>query len=420
MSVIGEYAAHLRLFSRNARLYLGGTFFYGFGLGAFWVLLNLYLRALGISDTLIGRLLAFQSLGTVLVAIPAGVIATRVRLKWMLIAATLITVVAFSLLVTLRPYPLLLAAAACAGAGFVIHQVLAAPFFMRNSTPKERIYLFGVNWSVEILASVVGVAGGGWFAHHLAGVLGSEAEALRRTLLGATALMALALAPYLLIRSPRPRSDESASFRLWRYRRPGLLAKLSLPALLVGCGAGLVIPFLNLYFRDRFALDAGAIGTIFSVSQGLMALGFAVGPYMARRLGMVRAVATTELLSIPFFLTMAFSHNLGLAVVAFWARGALMNMNQPISRNFAMEVVDEDQQPIANAVIMLSWSLSWMVSTQVGGWLIDHHGFAPPMLVAVLLYLSSSMLYLFFFHDYERRVLALRPAAAGSDPPRQP
>ena len=188
---------------------------------------------------------------------------------------------------------------------------------------------------------------------------------------------------------------------------------------LVGCGAGLTIPFLNLYFRDRFDLEAGSIGTIFSAAQAITAVGFAVGPAMARRLGMVRAVATTELLSIPFFLTLAFSHHLGLAVVAFWARGALMNMNQPISRNFAMEAVDEDQQPVTNSVIELSWSLAWMICTQVGGWLIDHHGFVPPMLVTVTLYFSASVLYLFFFHDYERRVLRLKPAAA-PDPPGEP
>mgnify|MGYP000302492889 CR=1 FL=1 len=61
--------------------------------------------------------LAFQSLGTVLVAVPAGLIATRVRLKWLLIAATLLTGTAFTLLVTLRSYPLLLAALYAAGGG---------------------------------------------------------------------------------------------------------------------------------------------------------------------------------------------------------------------------------------------------------------------------------------------------------------
>jgi predicted MFS family arabinose efflux permease len=403
LSAIIDYAAHVRLFSRNARLYLAGAFCFGFGFGTFWVLLNLYLRALGLTDTQIGRVLSFQSLGTVLVAIPAGIIASRFRLKWLLIAATLVSGTAYTLLVTLRPFPLLLVVAAAAGGGFIIHGVLAAPFFMRNSTPTERLHLFGLNQAVEILASVVGVAGGGWLAGYLGDRLHSDVLGLRITLLVAVGLLLLAVIPYAFIHSPAPDRREVTRFRLRGYRNPKLLAKLAFPAFLVGSGAGLVIPFLNLYFRDRFALDAPAIGRIFAVAQCITALGFMLGPVMARRMGLVRAVVTTELLSIPFFLTLAFTYRLEVAVIAFWMRGALMNMNHPISRNFAMEVVGTDQQAIANSVLEMSWNLSWMISAQVGGWLIDHHGFALPMLITVVLYFSASNLYFQFFRRYEQR-----------------
>ncbi len=402
-SLFTDYAAHIRLFSRNARLYLAGAFCFGFGFGTFWVLLNLYFRALGLTDTQIGRVLSFQSFGTVLVAIPAGIIASRIRLKWLLIAATGVSATAYTLLVTVRPFPLLLVLAMIAGAGFIIHGVLAAPFFMRNSSPAERLHLFGINQAVEILASVVGVAGGGWLAGFLGERWHSDLLGLRVTLLIAVGLLCLAVIPYALIHSPPPSPLETSRFRIRGYRNPKLLFKLALPIFLVGCGAGLVIPFLNLYFRDRFALDPPSIGRIFAVAQGITALGFILGPIMARRLGLVRAVVTTELLSIPFFLTLAFTHRLDVAIMAFWMRGALMNMNQPISRNFAMEAVGVDQQPIANSILEMSWNLSWMISAQVGGWLIDRHGFAYPMLITVVLYFTASNLYFQFFRRFEER-----------------
>ncbi len=380
------------------------------------MLLNLYLRGRGLTDTQIGQVLSFQSLGMVLVAFPAGMAATRARLKWLLVAATAIATAAYAVLVTAGPFPALLVASACAGGGFVIHSVVSAPFFMRNSSPRERMVLFGVNFAVEILASVIAVAGSGWLAHRLAGTLGSEVVGLRIALLVAVGLLSLAIVPYLFIRSPAPAQQERRGFSLRRFRHRGLLARLALPAFLVGTGAGLVIPFLNLYFRDRFALDPGRIGVIFGVSQALTALGFAVGPIMARRLGMVRAIVTTELLSIPFFVTLAFTQNLPVAMVAFWFRGALMNMNHPISRNFAMEIVDHDEQPMANAVLELTWNLAWMVSAQVGGWVIDRHGFVPPMLATVFLYIFASMVYLLFFRDTERKVFPLRAAAEVPEP----
>ncbi|HET9233048.1 MAG TPA: MFS transporter, partial [Candidatus Eisenbacteria bacterium] len=156
---------HVRLFSRNARLYLAGTFFFGFGLGTYWVLLNLYYREAGLTESTIGQILSFQSLGTMLMAIPASLLAGKVRLKWMLIGATLVGAAAFSFLAVLRPVPLLFVVATTAGAAFTVHHVIAAPFFMRNSNREERIYLFGLNYAIEILSSVIGVAGGGWLAH---------------------------------------------------------------------------------------------------------------------------------------------------------------------------------------------------------------------------------------------------------------
>lgn len=410
-----DYLTRLRLFSRNARLFLAGTFFFGFGLGTYWVLLNLYLRELGLTDALIGRVLSSESLGTLLFALPASYLTSRVRLKWILVAAAVSTACASSLLVLLRPLPLLLLVGAWTGGSYVIHFVISAPFFMRNSTSEERLHLFGINYAVEILCSVIGVAAGGALARHLGITLGSDLLGYRITLLGASAIVACAVVPYLLIHSPPPTPAERESFRGLGRRRPRDLGKLLAPNFLLGCGAGLIIPFLNLYFRDRFALDSRAIGAVFAVSQALTAVGFAAGPSLAKRFGMVRTVTWAQYLSIPFFLALAFTTWLPVAVGAFWMRGALMNMNHPISRNFAMEVVDPEHQPMTNAGLEMSWSLAWMVSTQIGGWIIQHHGYTLPMLITVGLYLVSASSFVFFFHDYEGRVLAPKRLAEAEE-----
>jgi len=378
-------------------------------------LLNLYFRELGLTDGTIGRVLSFQAFGTMLMAIPASMLAAKVRLKWLMIGATLIGSSAWVLLVVLRSVSLLFPVATLAGAAFIVHHVVAAPFFMRNSSPKERIYLFGLNYAVEILSSVIGVAGGGYLAHVLGQHLGSNLLGLRFTLLGSAVVLALATIPYMLLHAPGPLAEKKPGAGLWPIRVPNILPKLLVSPFLVGSGAGLVIPFLNLYFRDRFHLESDAIGRIFAVSQSLTAVGFVLGPALARRFGMVRTAAASELLSVPFFTTLAFSFNLPLSIAAFWLRGALMNMNQPVSRNFAMEVVKPDEQALTNAMVEMTWSGSWMISTQIGGILIQHHGFKLPMLIAVVLYTSASSIYLRFFHDTERQ-LGIRVKKTASEP----
>jgi len=348
-------------------------------------------------------------------AIPASMLAAKVRMKWLLIGATLLGSIAYMLLVVLHSVHLLFPIATLAGASFIVHHVIAAPFFMRNSTSKERIYLFGLNYAVEILSSVIGVAGGGWLAHVLGQRLDSNLLGLRITLLGSAGMLALATIPYLLIHSPSPLAERKPGTGLWPIRIPKVLPRLLVTPLLIGSGAGLVIPFLNLYFRDRFALESDGIGRIFAVSQALTAVGFVLGPALAKRFGMVRTAAASELLSVPFFTTLAFSFNLPLSIAAFWLRGALMNMNQPVSRNFAMEIVKPHEQAFTNAMVEMTWSASWMVSTQVGGILIEKHGFKIPMLIAVGLYTTASSLYLRFFHDTERQ-LGIRVKKTVTDP----
>jgi MFS family permease len=337
-------------------------------------------------------------------ALVAAWLARRVPYKFILIGAALTSSVAYAGLALGTGLNLLLPAAFLAGAGFTVHHVVAAPFFMRNSGGRERLYLFGMSWTVEIAASVIAIAVGGWIANRLGETMGSPLLGLRFTLLGATGLLTLAVIPYSFMRrrsshepdpSATPRASGGAS----------LLFKLAAPAFLVGTGAGLIIPFLNLYFRDRFALGTDRIGLLFAAGQAMTALGLLVGPVVARRIGMINTVVLAEIASIPFFIAMAFTHDLPVAALAFLFRGALMNMNHPIATNFAMEVVGPNRQALANSILTMGWNGAWMISTQVGGVLVETRGFTMPMLTSVVLYFVSSCLYLYFFRGYERTVL---------------
>ena len=223
----------------------------------------------------------------------------------------------------------------------------------------------------------------------------------RRTFMkGVMAAGGLAVIPFARIKC----APLAAARRSWREyvraRDYRLLGKLCLPAFLVGCGAGLTIPFLNLYFRDRFGQNPEEIGSIFAAAQIFTMAGFLAGPILARRLSHVRAIVTTEFLSIPFFMLLAVADRLWVAVGAFWLRGALMNMNQPVSTAFAMEIVRPEEQAATNSLRMLSWNLSWMVSTAVGGWLIEGHGFTPNMVVTMTLYFTAASLFWTFFRGY--------------------
>ena len=173
--------------------------------------------------------------------------------------------------------------------------------------------------------------------------------------------------------------------------------------MLIGLGAGLIIPFMNLYFHDRFGLNEAEIGILFAVMQGFMVLGNLFGPAVSRRLGLVGGVVATQLASVPFMLALGLSGWLPVVIASFFLRSTLMNMNQPLTSHFAMEVVRERDHAVTNSLLALSWFVAWAISADIGGAMIERSGYTTPLLIAAGLYVLASVLYWYFFRGVEER-----------------
>lgn len=401
INTIVDYWGHLQLFSRNARLFLIGIFFVGINWAVFWVLLNLYFKELGFAEDLIGQVLSFTAWGMALVSVPAALIIPRVSIKKILIFSVFLACFFYLLQATLVVRTQLLVASLLLGMSATVARVAAAPFMMRNSTPKERTYLFSLHFGIYLVAGIAGSLGGGQLPGLFYSLGISGALALRYTLYVSVGMGLLSVVPFLMIKQEERLQEPSPAKPTWSKRllveRSALLFKLCFPYFIVGMGAGFVIPFLNLYFRDRFGVPTGTIGTYFAIQQISMLGGILSGPVLSNRLGMIKTVVFTQLASIPFMLVLAFTYYLPAAVAAFVFRASLMNMGQPISTNFAMEKVKEKEQALTNALLMLSWTGSWAVSANLGGRLIKAYSFTPPLLITVGLYVTSSVLYYIFF-----------------------
>lgn len=398
MSVLRDYSTHVRAFSPNARLFLAANALWSLGQALLGVTRNLYLKEIGFNEEEIGHFLSAVQLGSVLCTVPAALLLDRWRTKPLLLASVVVTIAGNCGQALLTGHPAILAASFVAGAGNAVFGVASAPFFARNSTTTERGHLFGVSIGLSALAQTVGTLAVRGFEPFL----GSEAAGLRTMMLTGAAGGLLAFAPIGLIAEaavvPRLRTLRDFLFaRDWRT-----LGKLCLPDTLIGCGAGLTIPFINLYFQGRFARSAGDISIIFAVSHAMNMLGFFLAPAIAQRFGRVSVIVGTQLLSIPFFAVLAFSSSLWLAVGAFLFRSLLMNMSQPINSAFVMDRTADDQQAVTNSMKQLSWNLSWTVSASAGGWMIHKvtvwkDGYTLPMLVTIGLYIVGSGFFMLFW-----------------------
>jgi MFS family permease len=398
VSPFRQYATHVRAFSPNARLFLGVTVLWALGQALLGVTRNLYLKEIGFNEAEIGGLLSAVQVGTVVTTVPAALLLDRWRMKPLVLIAMVVTIAGNAAQALLPGHVALLSASFVVGAGSSVFGVAVTPFFAKYSASAERGHLFGVNIGLGAVASTLGTLAVG----PMQAAFGSAAPGLRTMMLGGAAAGFLAVIPLLPIREPLVPAARRSLRDFFLARDWRTLARLCIPDATIGLGAGLTIPFINLYFQGRFHLSPAQISFWFAASHAMNAAGFFLAPALAQKFGRPSTIVATQFLSIPFFAALAFTASLPLAVASFLVRSLLMNMSQPLQSAFTMDKAAPGEQAVTNSIRQLSWNLSWVVSASAGGWMIHHvtvgrDGYTLPMLVTIGLYLVGSSLFLLFW-----------------------
>jgi predicted MFS family arabinose efflux permease len=403
-------------FAPATRRFLVGSAFMGAAWSIPWTLLPLYLDRRGFTKEEIGLVVSCDAWGRVLVALPAAFVLARRATRPVLLAATFAAGAAYTALPFMETLHGLMACTLLAGLAWSVHFVAIAPFLYRNSGAAERARLFGWSEAVHTGAAVAGALGGARIVHALTERAGGETRALAWTLALAGVLAFLSAWPYARIREAPVRPDERRSdpWAVLRRERARLL-RFAAPHFLISLGAGLVIAFLGLYFQDRFALAPPAVADLNAVGWLLMTLGYLLTPAVMRRFGYVGSIVALELASVPFFLLLAFTQSLPLAVAGFFLRGVLMNSATPVLKNFSMHATPRDARALQNGVTSLVGGLGWAISPRLGGWLLDRSGndYAQLICITVGLYVLAAASAWWLLRPLERR---LAPEPGGSTP----
>lgn len=386
-----DFLAAARLFSRPARIYLLAEFLVWTAHGVFGVLFNLYLVEAGFPESFVGRALSMNALGLALAALPAGVLAERWGRRRTLVLGAVLEGLGHLARASFTHPGAILATGFAIGTGQAMFQIAAAPFLTEHSTPRERTHLFSTFFASALLAGVLGSALGGLMPLVVKRLVpaASLLMSYRSGLFAGAAIALAALLPLGRLGRLReaPLGEDAAPVTREQWRR---LVPIAVNAALIGMGAGLVIPFMNLYFKDRFGCSSAQIGSFFSVAQVCTAAAALLGPALARRFGKLRTAITSELLSLPFLVTLGAEHSLGVAAVSFWMRATLMQAATPLLQTFVMEALPPALRAKATSAINLVWNLGWAASTVAAGTVIERFGFAMPFYITAGLYLTAA------------------------------
>lgn len=387
-----DYRDAARSFSPAARAFLVSTLFSWTGFGVNQVLFNLYLVEAGFRESFVGRALSMTGLGLALAAIPAGWLADRWGRRRCLIAGGVLDGIALAARSLTVDPAAVLATSFVAGVGQSMIAIAAAPYLTEHSAPRERTHLFSAFFALELLAGVCGSLLGGALPHGLQQLAPGLARfgAYRATLVVGAVVEILSVVP-LLARRGAPETPIARQPMASDPRSARLVTHIGVFAFLVGAGAGLVIPFMNLYFKTRFACSSAQIGVFFSLAQVSTAFAALIGPAVARRFGRLRTAVGSQLMSIPFLVTLGFERRLDVAVGAFWLRASLMQAAMPLLNAFIMEAMPRDLRARTTSVINLLWNVGWAMSATLSGVIIQNFGYAVPFSVTGVLYLAATL-----------------------------
>lgn len=410
-----SYVSRVAGFTPNARKFLAYELFLALNAGIYGVIFNLYVLRLGYREDFLGLLLSIVFVSTGLFALPAAMICDRVGRKRTLVLSSVLLAGSLSLLYTIPDGRVLLAMSALYGIATSCSTVAGSPFMAENSSREDRMHLFSMNSFTFTLAAVLGNLAGGVMPGLLAGYAGLDIAGLlpyRLTLYLSLAAVLVTLLPLALIREKDPPLvGRGERLRLVaRVIRMPLVRRLVLVNALIGIGAGMIVPFFNVYFHKVLAAGTGEIGVIFSAGQVVMAAGLLTVPLLVERFGKVRTIALTQLLSIPFLLLIAFTLNIYVAAFAYVVRMALMNMANPAIASFNMEIVSDRERATVSSLTTMGWNVFLALSTFLSGIMMAQANYLLPYLITCLVYFAAAVLYYAFFLRMEGA--AAGPAAA--------
>lgn len=401
-AALSEYADKVRTFSRNARLYLLNVVIVGAAMGIFRLLFNFYVLSLGYNEALLGRLITVSSLTALLAALPMGYLADLIgRKRSLLLSGTLMSV-SIMAIVLWPSEGMLYGMNVVSGIGQSLGAVTMAPFLMENSGDKERTYLFSFSSGLQMAMASVGNWVGGYLPTWIGttrGVPPISSEAYAGALMVVSLAVAVGLIPLALLRTPRLQISEKSVFAPVAYasKNPTLLGKLILPMLITSIGAGLIMPFMNVFFRQVHNQPDPVIGSLFAWGSLAMGLGLLLAPPLADRMGKIQLVVVTQSLSIPFLIIMGFSPLFWMSAFAYYIRLSLMNMSGPVYQTFVMEHVEPSARATVASLVSMAWNFGWAFSPTVSGYLQVQYGFGPSFLGTIILYIVSTLMYYVFF-----------------------
>jgi MFS family permease len=386
--------ASLRGLDRDGRLLFLTRVLRMFGYGFLAVVLVLYLAALGLEPVTIGAILTLTLVGDTLISLWLTTRADRIGRRRVLVAGSLLMVVAGAVFAVTSWVPLLVLAATIGVISPTGNEV--GPFLaveqaaLSQTTPDERrTPTFAWYNLAGYVATAFGALGAGSLGQGLLATGLAPVDSYRAIVVG-YAIVGLAMVGVFgrvgpgVEAPPAPAADDGIARRLGLGRSKGIVARLSALFALDSFAGGFIPQSLMAYwFHLRFGVEPAVLGGIFFGANMLAAVSSLSASRIAGRIGLVNTMVFTHLPSNVLLILVPIMPSLPLAIIVLLLRYSLSQMDVPTRQSYVMAVVDPGERSAAAGVTGIARTTGAAISPAISTPLVASAAFAGvPFLIA--------------------------------------
>lgn len=389
-------------FEPDAKKLVVATVFAALGDAPVWFLLSLYLNHLGFSKVELGQVIFLMSICSVLPLLPAGHLSDRYGRRKMIFLGIFMMAIGLFFLWRANELNGFYLAVSFWGVGHAFYNPSFMGFLSEKVEERRRKFLFGFQMAASMFASACIILLVGFLPAWFSQTYGvTEQEGFRWVFLIGFVFVLLQLLPLALTKSgseggSKDELIEEPSEKNLPPLPKVTLFKLCLPMALLGLGAGLVIPFFQVYFQWRFDTSIEGIGILFAFTNFLWAGAYLLTPYAADKKGSVKLITMLHTIAIFALVAIPVSPNFEFVAIAYIIRMVIMNSTWPISQSYSLSQVPREHRSLTLSAINFSFNLTKAITPLAAGYLFQMSLELPFMITAVLYSIATVTFYLFF------------------------
>lgn len=390
----------LNRINKNIYLFLLINILASFSMGIFNMFVGIYLKEIGYNENFVGNILSINTFSIAIASIPSAYLIEKIGRKRSFSLGFILIALGSSCIVLFKNTFLILLMSILNGSGMSMKSTAEGMYITENTKEEDRVSVFSMNFIASNIGMMSASFLGGLLSSYMSNYFTST-QAIKYIFLMSSILSTLALIPIFFMKEPDNLSERSFKECINGY--VNILNKKVMVFMVynffIGAGAGMVVPFFSVYLKYSMNISDGIVGTILSISQFGCILGGVIIPIISNKIGKPKAVILSQLLSIPFLISITFPQNIAFVIVAFFMRNGLMNMATPLIQNLSMEMVNEKDRTNLSSVLSLSSNVSRAIGIAIGGFMMETISYNSPYYLTIVIYLGAIVMFSYIYKD---------------------